>query len=77
MIGYSLELAKENRQANARHPGVKLGRLCIQHGIPISKVADICKVSRVTVYNWFRGVVVPSKSKMVQLEALLSKLQAK
>jgi transcriptional regulator with XRE-family HTH domain len=77
MIGYSVETVKANRQADAKHPGVKLGRLCIKLGIPTVDVATACGVTRVTVYNWFRGEVTPSKAKLAALTALISKLQSK
>jgi hypothetical protein len=59
MNGYSKRLIDENRAAKADHVGVRLGRLCIRRDTPVTEVAEYCKVSRMTVYNWFKGVTYP------------------
>jgi len=42
--------------------GVKFGLICIQKDIPVADIADYFKVSRMTVYNWFKGVTaMPEK----------------
>lgn len=58
--GYSARLIEANKQADVNLPGVKLGRICIKHDVPIAKVAMYLGVSRQTVYNWFTGVYSPT-----------------
>jgi lipoate-protein ligase B len=57
--GYSLKLIENNRDANIASLGVQLGRQCIEHGVPVSKVARDLGVTRQSVYNWFCGVTAP------------------
>jgi len=57
--GYSQNLVAANKQASARSLGVALGRLCIRKRISARQVAERFGVSRMTVYNWFRGVHSP------------------
>ena len=73
--GYSLRLVQLNRAAKSSLLGVRLGRLCIQHNVPVSVVADRCKVSRPTVYNWFIGVSNPSESNIGIVEEMISELE--
>lgn len=58
--GYSRKLVSANKQASATLKGVRLGRFCIKHDIPVSEVAKALGVSRMTVYNWFSGVTSPT-----------------
>lgn len=53
--GYTFRLVNANKKADGRHPGVKLGRFCIQKDIPVRDVAEHFGVSRVTIYKWFIG----------------------
>lgn len=57
--GYSQSLAQANKKANARSLGVALGRVCIRADISVSEVASYFGVSRMTIYNWFKGVSSP------------------
>lgn len=72
--GYSLKLRDLNRRAPSKMLGVRLGRVCIQHDIPASRVADEMGVSRQTVYNWFRGASQPNDSLVVRIERFISAL---
>jgi predicted transcriptional regulator len=58
--GYSQSLVLANKEADAKSLGVALGRKCIQLSISVSHVADYFEVSRMTVYNWFKGDCIPS-----------------
>ena len=58
--GYSQNLVRANKSASARSLGVALGRVCIAKGIPVIAVAKAFGVSRMTVYNWFKGDTNPS-----------------
>jgi hypothetical protein len=57
--GYSLKLIEANKAANITSLGVQLGRKCIAHKIPVSKVARDLGVTRQSVYNWFCGDTSP------------------
>ena len=57
--GYSQNLVKANKQANVKSLGVALGRVCIAKDISVMDVAASFGVSRMTVYNWFKGDTVP------------------
>ena len=57
--GYSQSLVQANKKASAKSLGVALGRVCIERGISVTDVADYFRVSRMTVYNWFKGACVP------------------
>lgn len=57
--GYSLKLIEANKGADIASLGVQLGRKCIQHEVPVSKVANDLGVTRQSVYNWFCGVTTP------------------
>lgn len=60
--GYSQGLIAANKNGNARSLGVALGRVCIARGVPVSVVAANFGVSRMTVYNWFKGTTVPHRA---------------
>lgn len=70
--GYSLRLVEAIKSANPRHPGVRLGKYCIQKGISVNEMARYFGVSRMTVYTWFTGSGVPRKDKIELIEELIS-----
>lgn len=59
--GYSLRLIERNSQANENKLGVRLGRACIKHNVPVTIVASRFGVTRQTVYNWFSGTGNPAE----------------
>jgi hypothetical protein len=59
-IGYSRSLVEANTQADAKSLGVALGRYCIAKDISVYIVSTYFNVSRMTVYNWFKGNTVPT-----------------
>lgn len=65
--GYSQSLVLANKQASAKSLGVALGRVCIRASISVSEIADSFGVSRMTVYNWFKGVAAPHHSYVEQI----------
>lgn len=74
--GYSQSLVEANKKADAKSLGVALGRLCIKHGVSVSEVAKELSVSRMTVYNWFWGVTLPSlylQNRVIQYMEYLKK----
>jgi len=58
-LGYSRRLYELNRRAPSTLLGVRLGRVCIEHDVPVMEVAEEMGVSRQTVYNWFVGTTNP------------------
>jgi hypothetical protein len=74
--GYSLLTVQEVREANQSLLGVQLGKICIERNIPVTDVADFFKVSRVTVYSWFRGKTVVSGKHSEKMQKLIAKLLA-
>jgi len=74
-FGYSQSLVKANKAANARSLGVALGRHCIERDISVRQVADRFKVSRMTVYSWFKGAREPRPDLAVQIQRYIQKLR--
>lgn len=72
--GYSLRLIQLNHNANDSLLGVRLGRLCIRFNVPVSVVAERCKVSRPTVYNWFIGAAAPKPTNVPVVEGMIGEL---
>jgi hypothetical protein len=52
---YSYEFLLGLKDADPTRLGVKLGRLCVEANLPATYVAKALKISRMTVYAWFRG----------------------
>lgn len=59
--GYSQSLVQANKDASIKSLGVALGRVCIASGVGVSEVAKKFGVSRMTVYNWFKGTTRPAR----------------
>lgn len=57
--GYSIKVVEANQGADGENLGVQLGRVCIMHNVPVSKVAAALGITRQTTYNWFCGVTSP------------------
>lgn len=57
--GYTWRLVHANKKADGRHPGVKLGRFCIERDISVRDIAEQFGVSRMTIYKWFTGEWFP------------------
>ena len=60
--GYSQSLVYANKKASIKSLGVALGRVCIRANISVTKIADDFGVTRMTIYNWFKGDSVPYHS---------------
>ncbi len=73
--GYSLRIRDLNARADKRKIGVRLGRVCIKHNIPVSVVAKHMGVTRATVYNWFCGVSAPQTTSIGVLETYIASLE--
>ena len=73
--GYSLRIRDLNAKADKRKIGVRLGRACIKHDVPVSVVARHMGVTRATVYNWFCGASAPQDSTSVLIETYIASLE--
>jgi len=72
--GYSQRLADACNKTGSDSVGIMLGRLCIEHGVPVNDVAKKFAVSRSTVYNWFWGVHKPKASLKEQILLFIEQL---
>ena len=73
--GYTLRIRDLNAKADKRKLGVRLGRLCIKHDVPVTVVAQRMGVTRATVYNWFCGVSAPQASAVSLIESYIASLE--
>lgn len=72
--GYSMITAEAIKNANSTLLGVQLGRICLKNNIPVKDVAEFFNVSRMTVYNWFKGEVIVSGKYADRMTKLIEKL---
>jgi len=72
--GYSRRFVAANKVADELHPGVQLGRICIERDIPVQDAADHLGVSRQIVYLWFLGKAKPQRRHEDALWTLVHKL---
>lgn len=73
--GYSVITINEIRSANSQLLGVQLGLVCLKNDLPVTDVAEFFGVSRMTVYNWFKGKVVVSGKHAERMTKLIEKLK--
>jgi len=59
---YSEKYLLSLNDLNEKRIGVQFGKLCVKANLPPSMIADAMAVSRMSVYNWFRGKVVNQKN---------------
>lgn len=59
--GYSVNFIARVKQADRQLLGVRLGRACLKHDIPVMWVAGRIGVSRQAVYRWFTGDSTPER----------------
>lgn len=52
---YSTELVKAVQSAPVRGLGTELAALCIEANLPAAYVAQVLRISRMTLHTWFRG----------------------
>ena len=69
--GYSRRIVAMNEEASTDLIGVELGRHCIEKDIPVARIAETFKVSRMTVYNWFTGSTNPKPDVMKEIRRWL------
>lgn len=70
--GYTWRLVHANKKADFRHPGVKLGRFCIEKDISVRDIAERFGVSRMTIYKWFTGEWLPREPHAIKIAKYLS-----
>lgn len=74
MQGYTIRVAEAISNADGNLAGVRLGRLCLQHDVSVSKVANYIGVTRQTVYSWFTGKSQPQAEHETAVKELVAKL---
>ena len=75
--GYTTYMVEVNRREDRRHLGVALGRVCIKARIPVTAVAEKFKVSRQSVYSWFKGESLPRPELTREIEKYISQVERK
>lgn len=75
--GYSRSFVRANRTASMKSLGVVLGRACIARDISVQTIADKFGVSRMTVYNWFKGEAEPSPTHVAEIQRYITTLNNK
>lgn len=73
--GYSIPTVEAIRHANPFMTGVQLGKICVEREIPVGDVAEYFGVSRVTVYQWFKGKKPVSAKHEAAVQQLIDKLK--
>jgi predicted transcriptional regulator len=75
--GYSQSLVYANKKASIKSLGVALGRVCIREGVSVSHVAGSFGVSRMAVYNWFKGDSVPHPDTHATIEKYMRGIKSR
>mgnify|MGYP001065937451 CR=1 FL=1 len=63
MRSYGQKFLLELRDADPTRLGVQLGRLCVDANIPALYVSRVLKVSKTTIYAWFRGQYIREENR--------------
>jgi hypothetical protein len=72
--GYTKKFINIVNNADQTKLGVQLAQVCIKNDIPVIDVADFLKVTRVTVYHWFKGETNVLQKYKETVEKLITKL---
>ena len=59
---YSPEFLIELNTFDKDRPGVQLAKACVNADLPITEVAKVFEVSRMTIHSWFRGSPIRDKN---------------
>ena len=59
---YSQEFLLELNNLDGERIGVQLAKACVNADLPMTEVAKVFGVSRMTIHNWFRGAPVRDKN---------------
>ena len=49
-------------RSDSKRLGVRLAKLCVKANLPAQYVAEVFKVSRMTIHSWFRGKAIRDKN---------------
>ena len=74
--GYTKKFIQAVNDADQTKLGVQLGQLCIKNDIPVYDVAEVVKITRMTVYHWFKGKTNVTDTHKETVEKLVAKLSA-
>jgi len=72
--GYSTLFIQSVKNANPNLIGVQLAKACIKNDIPVIDIANYFKVSRMSVYAWFRGERHVADKHLDRMNKLIEKL---
>lgn len=59
---YSQEFLVELNNLDESRLGVQLAKACVSAELPITEIAKVFGVSRMTVHSWFRGAPIRDKN---------------
>ena len=59
---YSSKFLLELDRANPSRLGIQLAKVCVEANLPVSYVAQVFGVSRMSVHSWFRGSYIRDKN---------------
>lgn len=62
---YGSKILLALQKADGDRLGVQLGRLCVEANLPASYVAKALEVSRISLYNWFKGKGIREEKRKV------------
>ena len=62
---YSQEFVNEVKKQDPNKPGIALAQACVNANLPAKYVAVALKVTRMTLYSWFRGKPIRDKNRMI------------
>ena len=74
--GYTTKFIQAVNNADQTKIGVQLGQVCIKNNIPVNDVAEFLKVTRMTVYHWFKGKTQVRTKHEETVKKLIAKLTA-
>jgi hypothetical protein len=60
---YSQEFINQVKQQDPNKSGIALAQACVGANLPAKYVAVALKVTRMTVYSWFRGKPIRDKNR--------------
>jgi len=75
--GFSYKTIQLNREADPRHLGVRLGRVCLERNISAIDCATSLGVSKYTIYKWWSGAWKPNTKHENSIEKYITKKQSR
>ena len=69
--GYSSSLCRIVRNGDPESVVTKFALYCIEQEIPATEVAEAFKVTKATVYYWFKGVYSPRERHLAAMQKIL------